>query len=140
MALVLAQIGGSDTGNTVFFILLAFAALLVLVVPTAFIASRYRRCPSNRILVIFGRVGSGRASRCVHGGGTLVWPLIQDWAYLSLEPMVIDIPLSGALSLNNIRVNVPSTFTVCVSTDPVLMNNLAVRSLNLQNNQIRDHA
>ena len=85
-AAVLAQVpGGSgnlgDSG-AVFFILLAFAALLVLVVPTAFMASRYRRCPSNRILVIFGRVGSGRASRCLHGGGALVWPLIQDWAYL----------------------------------------------------------
>ncbi len=140
MSLALAQIDAGDAKSTVFFILLAFAALLVLVVPTAFIASRYRRCPSNRILVIYGRVGSGRASRCVHGGGTLVWPLIQDWAYLSLEPMVIDIPLSGALSLNNIRVNVPSTFTVGVSTDPVLMNNAAERLLNLNNNQIRDQA
>ena len=140
MSLVLAQIDAGDAKSTVFFILLAFAALLVIVVPTAFIASRYRRCPSNRILVIYGRVGSGRASRCVHGGGTLVWPLIQDWAYLSLEPMVIDIPLSGALSLNNIRVNVPSTFTVGVSTDPVLMNNAAERLLNLNNNQIRDQA
>ncbi|MBI1304213.1 MAG: flotillin family protein [Phycisphaera sp.] len=140
MSATLAQLGGENAGSTVFFILLAFAALLVIVVPTAFIASRYRRCPSNRILVIYGRVGSGRASRCVHGGGTLVWPLIQDWAYLSLEPMVIDIPLSGALSLNNIRVNVPSTFTVGVSTDPVLMNNAAERLLNLNNNQIRDQA
>ena len=69
-------------------ILLAFAGLLVVLVPAIFMASRYRRCPSNRILVIFGRVGSGRASRCLHGGGALVWPLIQDWAFLSLEPMV----------------------------------------------------
>ena len=121
-------------------ILLAFAALLVVLVPAIFIASRYRRCPSNRILVIYGRVGSGRASRCLHGGGALVWPLIQDWAFLSLEPMVIDIPLSGALSLNNIRVNVPSTFTVGVSTDPVLMNNAAERLLNLTSSQVRDQA
>ena len=121
-------------------ILLAFAGLLVVLVPAIFIASRYRRCPSNRILVIYGRVGSGRASRCLHGGGALVWPLIQDWAFLSLEPMVIDIPLSGALSLNNIRVNVPSTFTVGVSTDPVLMNNAAERLLNLDSGQVRDQA
>jgi flotillin len=131
---------GLNASGAPLVILLAFAGLLVLLVPTIFMATRYRRCPSNRILVIYGRVGSGRASRCLHGGGALVWPLIQDWAYLSLEPMVIDIPLSGALSLNNIRVNVPSTFTVGVSTDPVLMNNAAERLLNLNSTQVRDQA
>lgn len=100
----------------------------------------YRRCPSNRILVIYGsRVGE-RASRCLHGGGALVLPLIQDYAYLSLEPMVIDIPLEGALSQNNIRVNVPATFTVGISTDPVLMNNAAERLLNLSTIQIQEQA
>lgn len=138
----LAQVGDlpNVTSGAPLVILLAFAGLLVVLVPAIFIASRYRRCPSNRILVIYGRVGSGRASRCLHGGGALVWPLIQDWAFLSLEPMVIDIPLSGALSLNNIRVNVPSTFTVGVSTDPVLMNNAAERLLNLTSAQVRDQA
>lgn len=130
----------SAPSGAAFFIILAFAGLLVLLVPTIFVASRYRRCPSNRILVIYGRVGSGRASRCLHGGGALVWPLIQDWAFLSLEPMVIDIPLEGALSLNNIRVNVPSTFTVGISTDPVLMNNAAERLLYLDTKQVREQA
>jgi len=137
-AWLLAQ--ASAASGAAFFIILAFAGLLVLLVPTIFVASRYRRCPSNRILVIYGRVGSGRASRCLHGGGALVWPLIQDWAFLSLEPMVIDIPLEGALSLNNIRVNVPSTFTVGISTDPVLMNNAAERLLYLDTKQVREQA
>ncbi|MDZ4754270.1 MAG: SPFH domain-containing protein [Phycisphaerae bacterium] len=119
---------------------LVFAVLLVLLTFTIFIVRQYRRCPSNRILVVFGRVGGGKAARCIHGGGTLIIPLIQDWAYLSLEPMVIDIPLSGALSLNNIRVNVPATFTVGVSTDPVMMNNAAERLLNLSTLQIREQA
>lgn len=103
-----------------------------------FIAKRYRRCPSNQVLVVFGRVGGQKASKCIHGGGVFVWPLIQDFAYISLEPMVIDIPLEGALSQNNIRVNVPSTFTVGVSTDPVLMNNAAERLLGLNLPQIRE--
>jgi flotillin len=67
-------------------------------------------------------------------------PVIQSYSYLSLEPMVIDIPLEGALSLNNIRVNVPSTFTVGISTDPVLMNNAAERLLNLHIQQVREQA
>lgn len=117
-----------------------FAAALLLFFAFIFIATRYKRCPSNRILVVYGRVGANKASKCLHGGGAFVWPLIQDYAYLSLEPIVIDIPLEGALSLNNIRVNAPATFTVGVSTDPVLMNNAAERLLNLPVQQVREQA
>lgn len=116
------------------------AGLLVGLFILAFVSMRYKRCPSNRVLVVFGRVGGGRASKCIHGGGTFVVPLIQDYAYLSLEPLAIEIPLEGALSQNNIRVNVPATFTVGVSTDPVLMNNAAERLLNLPIGAVREQA
>jgi flotillin len=105
-----------------------------------FVIKQYKRCPSNRVLVVYGRVGVDKAAKCLHGGGTFVIPLIQDYAFLSLEPMVIDIPLTGALSLNNIRVNVPSTFTVGISTNPVLMNNAAERLLMLDEHKIREQA
>src|SRR6478609_7526634 len=74
------------------------------------VSNRYKRCRSDQVLVIFGKVGGGNTSRCSHGGAAFVWPLIQDHAYLSLEPMQIEIPLKGALSMENIRVNVPSVF------------------------------
>lgn len=119
--------------------LIAGFALIVLF-GVAFIATRYKRCPSNRILVVYGRVGGARAAKCFHGGGAFVLPLVQDFAYLSLDPLVIEIPLEGALSLNNIRVNVPSTFTVGISTDPVLMNNAAERLLSLNDRAIREQA
>jgi len=138
---VVAQAAGQSGGGQPLLWLLVIAALLLLllVISVAFV-QRFRRCPSNRILVIYGRIGGQRASKCLHGGGAFVWPLIQDYSYLSLEPLVIDIPLEGALSLNNIRVNVPATFTVGISTDPVLMNNAAERLLNLPVNAIRDQA
>lgn len=116
------------------------AAVLIVLFAIIFIIKQYKRCPSNRILVVFGKVGGGQASRCYHGGGKFIIPLIQDYAFLNLEPLVIDIPLEGALSLNNIRVAVPATFTVGVSTDPVLMNNAAERLLPLNFNQIRELA
>lgn len=133
------QRGGSDLTGLLT-ILFAGAVVLVILVVLAWVATRYRRCPSNRILVVYGRVGTGRAAKCIHGGGAFVWPLIQDYAYMSLEPMVIDIPLEGALSLNNIRVNVPATFTVGISVDPVLMNNAAKRLLSLNAAQMREQA
>ena len=117
-----------------------FAVLLLLLFFVVFTIKQYKRCPSDRILVIFGRVGGQRASKCIHGGGAFIWPLIQDYSFLSLEPIVIDIPLEGALSLNNIRVNVPSTFTVGISTDEVLMNNAAQRLRVLAPQQIRELA
>ena len=121
-------------------IIIVGCVLLLLFFIIIILVKQYKRCPSNRILVVYGRVGGKRASKCLHGGGTFVVPLIQDFAYLSLEPIVIDIPLDGALSLNNIRVNVPSTFTVGVATDPVLMNNAAERLLMLTTQQVRDQA
>jgi flotillin len=120
--------------------LLGGAAVLAVIFTVMFVITRYKRCPSNRILVVYGSVGKDRASKCIHGGGVFVLPLLQDYAYLSLDPLAIEIPLEGSLSLNNIRVNAPATFTVGISTDPVLMNNAAERLLNLNVQQIREQA
>ena len=79
---------------------------------------QYKRCPSNRVLVVYGKIAGAQAARCIHGGGTFVIPLMQSYAYMSLEPMTIDIELQSALSKKNIRVNVPSTFTIGISTVP----------------------
>jgi flotillin len=91
----------------------------------------YRRCPSNQILVVFGRVGGKQSAKCYHGGGTFVWPLIQDYQYLDLTPMAIHVPLKSALSQQNIRINVPSTFTVALDTTQESMNNASMRLLSL---------
>jgi len=131
-----------EQGLAIFnFWMLPVVAFLFLVISTiVFLASRYKRCPSDKILVIFGKVGAGQSARCVHGGGTMVWPLIQDYSYMSLTPMTISIPLQKALSLQNIRINVPSTFTVGISTEPEIMNSAAERLLNLVQSQIEEMA
>lgn len=117
------------TTSVVFFLLFIFSTVY-------FLAKLYRRCPSNKILVVYGRVGGSRTVQCYHGGGTFVWPLIQGCAFLDLTPRTIHIPLKGALSHQNIRVNVPSTFTVAVGLTPDIMNNAAVRMLDLDNRGI----
>ncbi|MEM7755505.1 MAG: SPFH domain-containing protein [Planctomycetota bacterium] len=127
------------TGPGVLILVGVGVAVIVLFFALVFFATRYRRCPSNRVLVIWGKSGN-QSARCFHGGGRFVWPVLEDFAYLSLEPLVIDIPLEGALSLNNIRVNVPSTFTVGISTDSVLMNNAAERLLGLLPDAVREQA
>lgn len=105
-----------------------------------FLAKLYRRCPSNKVLVVYGRVGLNKTVQCYHGGGTFVWPLIQGCAFLDLIPRTIHIPLKGALSHQNIRVNVPSTFTVAIGLTSEIMNNAAVRLLELGHKEIESMA
>jgi len=116
------------------------AFILVVFFSILFLASRYRRCPSDEILVVYGKVGKGQSARCIHGGAALVWPLFQHYAYMSLTPITISIPLENALSMQNIRVNVPSTFTVGISTDPTIMTNAAERLLGLNDKTIEEMA
>jgi flotillin len=115
--------------SVIVFIILMFLAVM-------FMVSRYKRCPSDKVLVISGRVGRGMSSRCMHGGGALIWPVVQEYRYMSLTPLTINIPLQNALSLQNIRINVPSTFTVGISTEPDIMANAAERLLMLRPNDI----
>ncbi len=89
--------------------------------------SRYKKCPSDRVMVVYGKTGGRQASNCIHGGAKFIWPVIQDYGFLSLRPMQIEVSLDSALCQQNIRINVPSVFTVGVSTDPSLMGNAANR-------------
>ncbi len=117
--------------------------VVVLTTATAF-AKRYRRCPSDKVLVVYGKIsGGGRgglSARCYHGGAAFVWPIVQDYQFLDLTPIPIDIKLEGALSQQNIRVNTPSTFTVGVSTEPGVMENAAERILGLSQSEIQELA
>jgi flotillin len=122
-----------------FAILVGFVAMVFF--STVFLLkANYKRCSSNQVLVIFGKTARGQAAKTVHGGAAFVWPLIQDYSYLSLEPIQIEIPLRGALSMENIRVNVPSVFTVAIGTQPDVMTNAAIRLLDLTVVDIRKQA
>ncbi len=119
--------------------LIAVILVVVVFITIAAVIRRYRRCPSDKILVVYGRTGGGSA-RCIHGGGKFIWPIIQDYAYLNLTPISIDANLTNALSRQNIRVDVPCRFTVGISTEADSMNNAAERLLGLTSNEIQELA
>jgi flotillin len=102
--------------------------------------NRYVRCPANKILVISGRVTGEGAARCISGGGAFIWPVIQESAFLSLDPVRIDVKLPDALSLENIRISVPSVFTVAIGIDEMVRQNAAIRLLNLTHEQVESTA
>ena len=118
-----------------FWLVVISASAAVVFVMIIAILNRYRRCPSDRILVVYGKVGKG-SSKCIHGGAAFIWPVIQNYEYLSLRPIQIDVPLQNALSSQNIRVDVPSNFTVGISTKPEIMTAAAERLLGLQSKEI----
>ena len=124
--------------------ILAVAFAVMFFISLVIVMTRYKRCPSDKILVVYGRIGSEkgehRPAKCLHGGGAFIIPVIQDFQFLDLTPMPINIDLQNALSKQNLRVNTPSTFTVAVSTSPAVMGNAAERLLGLPRKEIESLA
>ena len=112
-----------------FGLILIVSILVITLGAVIFFFSRYQKCPSDRILVIYGKTARGRSSICLHGGAAFIWPVIQAFEYMDLTPIAIDCPLQGALDKEGNRVNTPSTFTVGISTEPGVMANAAERLL-----------
>lgn len=119
--------------------------VVILIALVIAILSRYRKCPSDKVLVIYGKVGSekngqARSAKCIHGGAAFIFPVLQSFQYLDLTPISINVDLKNALSKQNIRIDVPSRFTVGISTEPGVMQNAAERLLGLRMNEIQELA
>lgn len=126
-------------------VMLVCVIVLVLLTTVIVILSRYRKCPSDKILVIYGKVGTTqdgqqRSAKCIHGGASFIWPVVQSYEYLDLTPMSIQVDLRNALSKQNIRVDVPSRFTVGISTENGVMQNAAERLLGMKIDEIKQIA
>jgi len=124
-------------------IFLIVAVVLVFVAFIAWVCSRYKKCPSDKIMVVYGSIGknkdgTNRSAKCIHGGAEFVIPVFQSYAYLDLTPISIQVDLKNALSRQNIRIDVPSRFTVGISTEPGVMQNAAERLLGLQLSEIQE--
>ena len=120
-------------------LIIIVVAVFIVFVLFVTLVSRYKRCPSDKILVIYGKTG-GSSAKCVHGGGAFIWPVIQDYQYLDLKPLSIEANLTNALSRQNIRVDVPCRFTIAISTETDSMNTAAERLLGLSPEQIQELA
>lgn len=126
-------------------IVLISVVVIILFSLILFLLQRYKKCPSDKVMVIYGKVGnngdgSTRSARCIHGGASFIWPVVQAYEFLDLTPMSISVDLQNALSRQNIRINVPSRFTVGISTEPGVMQNAAERLLGLRLQEIQELA
>ena len=139
MISLLAEISGGAIAAIVIVLVLIIASIVLLFL------TRYKKCPSDKIMVIYGKIGKdsdghSRSAKCIHGGAAFVLPVVQSHAFLDLTPISISVDLRNALSKQNIRVDVPSRFTVGISTEPSIMQNAAERLLGLSLSEIQELA
>ena len=135
----MVNLAAAGSGATSGLIMLVLAVFFLIAVFMIFV-SRYKKCPSDRIMIIYGKTGGKSAARCIHGGAKFVVPVIQDYGYISLLPMQIEVNLDNALCKQNIRISVPSVFTVGCSTVPEIMGNAAERLFGQSPDSIADLA
>lgn len=126
-------------------IAVVIVAVLIIFMIILTVAVRYKTCPPDKIMIIYGKLkassdGTYQSSRCIHGGAAFVWPFFQKYTYMDLTPLAISVDLKNTLSKQNIRIDVPSIFTVGISTDPGIMQNAAERLGMLSLTQISDLA
>ena len=122
---------------------LAFIIVFLFFSTAIILLSRYKKCPSDKILVVYGKLGQDkdgneRSSKCIHGGATFILPVFQSYQFLDLTPISISVDLKNTLSRQNIRIDVPSRFTVGISTEPGIMQNAAERLLGLPLSEVQE--
>jgi flotillin len=118
---------------------LALVPLLLVLVLVVVLATRFRRCPPNKLLVVYGR-GVPGGMKVMQSGAALVWPLMQDSALLSLEPLQVSLTMDRLLSRSNEQVDVKATVVIAIGTDPERTRNAAERLLGYTEDKIEELA
>lgn len=123
------------------FVVILIISLAIVWLGTIFFwIQRYKRCPSDKILVVYGKTHGGRSSKCIHGGACFVWPVIQDFQWLDLAPIPIGLGEKEFSPNEKDRVKIVSNLTTGISTETGIMENAAERLLGLSPMAIRELA
>lgn len=119
-------------GTVAVFIVTMFLSLVML------LTKQYRRCPPNQLLVIFGKTPGQPDQSCkvFHGGAVFIWPLLQDYAYLSLERMQIEVPKTLRGLAFDRSLKLPETWSFAIGVTPELTQHAAIRLLGLSPQEI----
>ena len=81
------------------YFLITALVIFVLFVSLVVLISRYKRCPSDKILVVYGKTGKERAAKCMNGGATFVIPVLQDYAFMDLQPISMSSEFTPSASI-----------------------------------------
>ena len=140
--------------GTILTLCLIGGGVLLFVLTIWGILSRYRRSAPDELLVVFGKSGKITIqekvfdnpedptkfkmvdktvtvpSKIIQGGGTFVWPIIQDWKKMSMKPLQISITVDG-IDSQAIPMHLPVVLTTAISRDKEIQQNAATRFLSV---------
>lgn len=128
--------------------IIVIACIIVVVVLLTIILliflSRYKKCPADKIMVIYGlgiKDKYGRTSfKYIHGGSAFVMPLVQSYQFLDLNPISISIDLRTSLLNKNVRIDALAKFTVAISADASFVENAVEKLLGMKLYEIQNLA
>lgn len=93
----------------------AIAGVVAALIITLIIAAAsYRKAGPNEVLVVSG---GGREPRLIHGGGTIVWPVLEQARSLSLELMNLEVRTPEVYTVHGVPVAVDGVAQVKIGGD-----------------------
>lgn len=101
-----------------------------------FLAKRYKRCPADKVLVVSGKTASGKSAEIYKGGAAFVWPVIQEYAYLSLQPFTTEISVRDAINEDNQKTSLTVRIVAGIGEKDTLLEKAASRLLSLKPHQL----
>ena len=127
--------------ETILTLCLIGGGVLVFALTVLGILSRYRRFAPNELGIIFGKSGKIQVtgedgkektlivpSKIMQGGGAFVWPIIQDYKKMSMQPIQIKATVDG-IDSQAIQLHLPVVLTTAISRDKEIQQNAATRFL-----------
>ena len=129
---------------------LVVAAVIILVLLIAFVASRYHVAGANEALIVAGSRGAkvrdekgqtashpgDKGVKVVVGGGTFIRPLLDRVGKLKLTARQINVQLSDAVTSQGIKVQVQGVATFKIGRDVESLRNAAERFLDAKPEQV----
>jgi flotillin len=122
--------------NIITLLLILIILFGISAITVVFILSRIKKCPSDKIMVIYGYTGSKQTAKCRHGGAAFIWPVIQGYQFLDLTPIQVDIDLEDGIALDKENVSLKFKANVAISAEQGVMQKAAERLLGLKPKEI----
>ena len=100
-------------GTGLFTVGVIIAVIIIIVIINALL-NMYRKVPPNRALIVTGF----RGKRVIAGGGTIVFPLLEQASELSLEAKLIEIKTQEILSRDKVPISIQAVASVKIGNLP----------------------
>ena len=125
-----------------------FAGLIFLVLlgAGAAYASRYKKVPPDRAMVVYGRTldkVSGKGYTVISGGGKVIIPVFESYEYLPLDVRTLDIVVNDIVTdvvKSGAKVNIQGVVQVKIGSDISILNTAAEHLLHKTNAEINEIA